>query len=276
MSAFTSLTGLVCVIIRQPAPGGGGVKGLFFGYLTTGVCHVWYILLIVKPSSPRKPKSRWSRSSKRWRQKHPERYAARGRAQYEKEVAAANVSPESIAAYLKKKRDAHKRWRDKNPQKARAGGTKWRKNNREKINAKQRRYLQNPVIRVLYRHRWRINAALKRVGVTKAGKTVDLLGCTALSYKEYLENLFQLGMSWENRNLWQIDHIVAVSKFDLSTKAGQRAAFHYLNTQPLWTLDNLRKGARELQVADTSLTVMAFQKPESDGMQEPLVSQYAA
>jgi len=50
-------------------------------------------------------------------------------------------------------------------------------------------------------------------------------------------------MTWKNygRNGWHIDHIIPVSKFDLTCDAHVRACFHHSNMQPLWEADNIRK-----------------------------------
>src|SRR5204862_6442246 len=79
--------------------------------------------------------------------------------------------------------------------------------------------------------------------------TVALLGCSREEFKAHLESKFQPEMTWENLGIgqgtWQIDHIVPIDKHDLTTLEGQRAAFHYSNTQPLWYEDHLRKSATE-------------------------------
>ena len=51
-------------------------------------------------------------------------------------------------------------------------------------------------------------------------------------------------MGWHNMNEWHIDHIKPLASFDLSDEAQQKIAFHYTNQQPLWAIDNLRKGAK--------------------------------
>ena len=71
-----------------------------------------------------------------------------------------------------------------------------------------------------------------------------LLGCTASELVKYLESKFLPGMSWENRKLWHMDHIRPLASFDLSDVEQQHVAFHYTNVQPLWAIDNFRKGAR--------------------------------
>ena len=51
-------------------------------------------------------------------------------------------------------------------------------------------------------------------------------------------------MSWEGirDGIIHIDHILPISFFDITTEEGQHQAFNYLNTQPLWKEDNLKKG----------------------------------
>ena len=51
-------------------------------------------------------------------------------------------------------------------------------------------------------------------------------------------------MSWDKINLIHIDHIIPCSSFDLSDPKQQKICFHYTNLQPLWAVDNLKKGAR--------------------------------
>ncbi len=50
-------------------------------------------------------------------------------------------------------------------------------------------------------------------------------------------------MSWENRALWHIDHIVAMAT--AVTEADVLALNHFTNLRPLWGVDNLKKGAKQ-------------------------------
>jgi hypothetical protein len=81
----------------------------------------------------------------------------------------------------------------------------------------------------------------------KTGSAVKDLGCTITELKCHLESQFQPGMSWENwghgKDKWHIDHILPLSKFDLTDRAQFLRACHYKNLQPLWADDNIRKGA---------------------------------
>jgi len=82
----------------------------------------------------------------------------------------------------------------------------------------------------------------------KTGSIMNYLGCSIVQYKDYLKNLFQDGMSWDNYGLgegqWNIDHIVPLSHFNLSLARHCRKALHYTNTQPMWSIENSRKGDR--------------------------------
>jgi hypothetical protein len=93
-------------------------------------------------------------------------------------------------------------------------------------------------------YRSRVARALKAQKISKQEPAVVLLGCTPGQFKDYIQSKFLPGMTWENRGLWHVDHIRALSKFDLSTDEDRAEAFHYSNTQPLWAEDNFKKGNR--------------------------------
>jgi len=89
--------------------------------------------------------------------------------------------------------------------------------------------------------RSRLNAALKHE--YKYGSAVKDLGCAIHELKEYLESMFQEGMTWENygRTGWHIDHIIPLCRFDLTDYEQLKKACHYTNLQPLWASENLSK-----------------------------------
>lgn len=88
----------------------------------------------------------------------------------------------------------------------------------------------------------RIRAAIKNN--YKAAGTTELIGCSIEYLKCYLEFQFKDGMSWDNYGEWHVDHRIPCASFDLSDPEQQKACFHYTNLQPLWWIDNVRKGAR--------------------------------
>ena len=58
----------------------------------------------------------------------------------------------------------------------------------------------------------------------------------------HLKENFTEGMTVENYGLWHIDHIKPCALFDLTDPKQQEECFHYTNLQPLWAIDNIRKG----------------------------------
>lgn len=86
-------------------------------------------------------------------------------------------------------------------------------------------------------------------GNYKAGSAIKDLGCTVEQLKQHLESKFSPGMSWDNWTIdgWHIDHIKPLSSFDLTNREQLLEACHYTNLQPLWALDNIRKGDTVLE-----------------------------
>lgn len=62
----------------------------------------------------------------------------------------------------------------------------------------------------------------------------------------HLEAKFLPGMSWDNRGEWHIDHIRPLCSFSFQTPDDPqfREAWALTNLQPLWAIDNLKKGGR--------------------------------
>jgi hypothetical protein len=92
--------------------------------------------------------------------------------------------------------------------------------------------------------RSRLGLFLKDRNVTKNNKTFHIIGCSPEFLKEYLEQKFTKGMSWENRNEWHIDHITPLSS--AKTEEEIYKLCHYTNLQPLWAEDNLKKSNKIL------------------------------
>jgi hypothetical protein len=84
-------------------------------------------------------------------------------------------------------------------------------------------------------------------GLTKRGRTAELLGCSIENLKIYLESKFKVGMSWQNYGkIWEIDHIMPCAIFDLAKPEHQKRCFHFSNLQPLFITANRRKQAKVL------------------------------
>ena len=99
-------------------------------------------------------------------------------------------------------------------------------------------------LRMNLRHRvWN---ALQANEAGKSKSIQDLIGCPSDELVSHLETQFTDGMTWENygRHGWHVDHIRPCASFDLKDPEQQRQCFHYTNLQPLWAVDNIRKGAK--------------------------------
>jgi hypothetical protein len=48
-------------------------------------------------------------------------------------------------------------------------------------------------------------------------------------------------MTWENHGEWHLDHIKSLASSKTEQELYKRC--HYTNLQPLWAIDNIKKGA---------------------------------
>lgn len=89
--------------------------------------------------------------------------------------------------------------------------------------------------------RSRINKIVKLNNINKKTKTLDIIGCSPQFLKNYLENKFTEGVSWDNYGVygWHIDHIIPLSL--AKTEEEIYKLSHYTNLQPLWAEENLKK-----------------------------------
>ena len=82
------------------------------------------------------------------------------------------------------------------------------------------------------------------------------LGCTVLELIKRIEFMFSEGMCWDNYGVGEgkgsIDHIRPLSSFKLSDMEQQKLAVHYTNLQPMWHIDNIRKGDKWNPASQTS------------------------
>ncbi len=100
---------------------------------------------------------------------------------------------------------------------------------------------------------------------------MEYVGCSVEFLKAYLERKFTEGMSWENygRNGWHIDHIVPITSFDFSIEQQQFECWHFLNLQPLWEADNIRKSNTKMsssELANITLKNIAIAEEIEEGI----------
>lgn len=115
------------------------------------------------------------------------------------------------------------------------------KNNRLKINERQRkRYSEDPVFRLKQIIRRSILKNLKLLNCKKNSATTEILGCNFDEFKIYLESKFEPWMNWDNYGKykkglvnygWDIDHIIPISK--AKNEEDVYKLNHYTNLYPL-------------------------------------------
>lgn len=169
----------------------------------------------------------WRRAYlKKWR-KNNSRYLKQHREQVKKWM---REHPEE---YRRRKHEYYLKYREKNLQKA--------KKYREKYKDKIAEMDNKPQRKIGRRIRTRIINALIRQVAAKSNRTIELLGTSIPELKNHLEKQFKEGMSWGNYGKWHIDHRLPLASFDLTDPEEQKKAFNYMNLQPLWARENLRK-----------------------------------
>lgn len=149
------------------------------------------------------------------------------------------MTPEQRA----KKYEANRRWNERNRAyySDRAKRVRQSQEFKDRVNACYRAWYEQADNRVLKNMRKRLWEALR--GNRKAASTLELVGCTVEELRQHLERQFDAEMTWDNYGLWHVDHIKPCASFDLSDPAQQAECFHYKNLQPLWAIDNIRKGS---------------------------------
>jgi hypothetical protein len=143
--------------------------------------------------------------------------------------------------YSNKCKICYKEYQQQNKEIVNKATSKWSKNNKEQRNEYfKNRKLTEPLFKLRCNLSTLIWVSLKRNGYSKNSKTYNILGCTISEFKQYLENKFTKGMNWQNNGEWHLDHIYPTSL--AKDKEELLKLNHYTNFQPLWAVDNIKKG----------------------------------
>jgi hypothetical protein len=139
---------------------------------------------------------------------------------------------ENISEYNKKYYINNLDWFRSNEKKQM--NNKWTYNNKERIKEYFKNKRKNDIIFKLSSDlRSRFYYTIKKR--KKSKEIFNLLGCSVDKCKQYLESQFKPEMTWDNHGkIWEIDHIIPCSKFNLTDIEQQKQCFHYTNLQPLF------------------------------------------
>jgi hypothetical protein len=140
-----------------------------------------------------------------------------------------------------KRKDSQKKWSDKNPN--------YMKDYQEN------RLKSDLLFKISRSIRTRISKSISRQNFRKTSKTSEILGCSFLEFKSYIESKFESWMTWENRGLyngefnygWDLDHIIPIS--EAKNEEDVIKLNHYTNFQPLCSKTNrdLKKNKLEYE-----------------------------
>ena len=231
-----------------------------------------------RAANPEKTKE----ASRKWRAANPEKYKEylrKWRAANPEKVKEYNRK--YTLANPEKNKEASRKWRAKDPEKARKYNTQknriWRANNPEKPREASRKYREanpeyqrkwnaaNPERIKKCRREWRkhkhetdpnwkltqnmrsgMNSAL--AGRSKSAPTMKIIGCTAEALFKHLLSCAsrEPWMTRENygKGGWDVDHIIAVQKWDYNCPLQFVLCWDKSNLQPMEHIANIKKGAR--------------------------------
>lgn len=181
-------------------------------------------------------------------------YKAYYQANKEKKKAYSEANGEKIKAYKKAWNETNgeklKAYREANKEKQKASSKAYYQANKEKLNAsnkhyKKKRRKEDPVYRLVNNMRNGLYQVLS--GKAKSSHTMEYVGMSPDELMNHLENKFTEGMTRDNYGKWHIDHIRPLASFDFTGPDREEQlhiAWSHTNLQPLWALDNIRKGAK--------------------------------
>ena len=126
--------------------------------------------------------------------------------------------------------------------------------NREEIKAhikhKQQEYLPIRKEKIKLRRQTDLNFKISEVLRSKIHKFlknqptsfIQLIECDLDFFKKWVEFRFEESMNWENfGSVWQLDHIIPLTAFDMGNDSNKRVCFHWTNFQPLFSNENRTK-----------------------------------
>lgn len=141
---------------------------------------------------------------------------------------------EQKRVYRKNNREVLLNYRNKNIDRIRKTSNEWTK----------RRLNSDPLFKLSTNIRKLILISIKKQGFTKKTKTVDILDCSIVEFRIYLESKFDSWMTWDNHGKyngelnygWDMDHIIPMA----SAKNEEEVIRlnHYTNFQPLDSYEN--------------------------------------
>jgi hypothetical protein len=132
----------------------------------------------------------------------------------------------------------HQKWREKNIDKHRDYKRKYEKHRKD----------TDPLYKLISNFRTAIYQVLKESNVEKNGHYFDILKYSPEELISHLENQFKDGMTWDNYGEWHVDHIKAISLYNIKEIGDEEfmKCWSLSNLQPMWGEENIRKSNKVL------------------------------
>ena len=140
-------------------------------------------------------------------------------------------------------------WNKANPEKEKAKYKKYRESHPDKVREFSResskRARSTDRGRLICNVKTKICKSLK--GSKKSRHWEDIVGYTIDQLKKHLEKQFKSGMTWENYGTyWHVDHKIPIAAFNFEKPEDIdfKRCWSLKNLQPLWSEENIKKGAK--------------------------------
>lgn len=184
-----------------------------------------------RQANPEKNRSRQRQDERLYRERHPEKMAAKRAGYYQRHKEECNEQSRQHYA------DNRLKTLERQGQYQRDNWDSILKYNREHKKARRKK---DPCYRIEHVLRSRLNNALK--GHYKSGSAVRDLGCSVAEFRAKLESHWQAGWSWENYGtVWVIDHYFPLAWADLEDRTEMLAACNHRNLRALSKEENGQK-----------------------------------
>lgn len=152
-------------------------------------------------------------------------------------------------------KECHLKWISENRCKINASSNLYYSKNSKRISKisgiriKKRKAI-DPVFKLKISVVSRMGSIFKAHGYKKNSKSEKIIGVPFEIAKSYIERQFTNGMCWDNYgkgdDKWHIDHKIPLAS--ANTKEELIKLCHYTNLQPLWSIDNFKKGDKIIEM----------------------------
>jgi hypothetical protein len=143
-------------------------------------------------------------------------------------------------SYYTENKHVRQKWALENKERHRLLKANWHQENRVHLQAKYNaRYHQDPEFKLKILQKSRLWNTIQKIK-----RTEEYVGGFSL-LKDWLEHCFDDQMTWENHgDYWEIDHVIPISRFDLSDDQQIAICFNWKNLTPLKKTANMEKSNR--------------------------------